>query len=1550
MASVTGLLADIKLAFSRINTSVQTKLSQYPTNKTLGLASCIMEKSEYFTLINENRSLLSAHWQEMTSDIQVNPFVFNILFSKTVQDPYIAIEELKRLFNEPAINTFKVFSIIRSLDESVASKLKIIFNVLQNVYTTENPISLIKAKAICDVFIFVFEQFNEKKTPIELIKCKAFDLHHSFGEVTLFLLNAISPSERPFRESSISKILQSGSVPITELLKCYSHCHSICSHILIIAAQRGTQVLAKGCKYAKTIEKFEFDLQFLKKWLEINPREECLVTLLAFFAAIDDTKAEYMLLLKDERVEKRSLRPVDEKDSSTWSPILLKYRFYRKLVDRESSEELDKLWHLLSFSECGIIRLLEIKDNYCGDLSGSALYLSKKLPNHPTYKFAALYSILYPLDNAKRFQKIKEEIQEILDKGELPLLFSQIDKFPSLLFYILSNPQWKEKVENCDFTSLNWRLVGLLCIDVFMVIDLFQHFLNKTAHNLCLQQEFRVFCKLAKSPQCPSVLFEVMQNNNKELAQKAEALTWLCKNIPPDIKEEIYTQKNNDGYTVLHEICKIHTHLEGQTNIIFGIEWHEVINDIITYTKARFSPFPSTLHPRLCLGFLEIDENLVSELLTEQLNPIVNLCMNLGKDSILKKILTTREWTQQNLNSYMVSCIIALNKVQYLKYFLNIAEQIPYFSFSMELVKDLEKIPVKNIFQLLRSSFVVNDYIAQIKFIGRLFIALGLEAKYGHLSTHWIQMCNSEEFTRHPEYQRVLKKYPSFRLRIELLFATYSQDKSALVNLFNLLSLKNHELESLYYFLVVQSANTELICLVFNRLSEHSKSLIALRSFEGQIELSDSSDTLDVFTQFLSGPGVNLFTENPKKYPKLVACLSRIPNISELLDRIDCESEKLISYALAEGMTDVLNALLKGDSKGKIADVLYAGPENIGSIAWFRLEIKKNIGRALLIMLGALSSRKLLGQDDLNELFYNKNNWDYKEFIAKVFSLCSPSSQKKIIASYGSEYGSTILIEIARRNNNELADVVVPLIEVTEIENLILPSEDTSLFSFIKKENRSIYKKLLPKVPKPLLQRATQSLTLSNYCCLASFGNVYVPLTSRNLFPHIIEHCVKEVFDEALLNYLSEINNVDGCFHDIKLTNSFLLDLVNIALRNSNNHVIINCLLLQLAPFFLKEQELLLVNKLKELDRETEIIFWMSIQLESVHASRYFETFRADSYLRRLMFEAGNDSITRYVRSLNLSEMDKREFLPFLPISTIATIRKSIPPQEQNTLQSKRVYFRQASYSLSEALVLVYESFVVPLLKALKEPASNANANEIRSLSMTIVNFLSGIIFDDIVAATSEVKEKLALLLPYLPRSRQAVLIPNLENNQLNNYLKTQSLDKQAEWLQYASLEQKESFLKVVGLKQPHVDLWEASSTVSETLCYTLLGNEALLTSTLKILCKALKTSEEFNKSTQTAYDEFATLVNKVIREAKELREKIKYAHPPEEFFDMITQEIMLDPVIIKDWNNVQMVVDSSTVTELSNNPEHSQKFNLHDVIPHTALKAKITEWHRTHS
>ena len=112
----------------------------------------------------------------------------------------------------------------------------------------------------------------------------------------------------------------------------------------------------------------------------------------------------------------------------------------------------------------------------------------------------------------------------------------------------------------------------------------------------------------------------------------------------------------------------------------------------------------------------------------------------------------------------------------------------------------------------------------------------------------------------------------------------------------------------------------------------------------------------------------------------------------------------------------------------------------------------------------------------------------------------------------------------------------------------------------------------------------------------------------------------------------------------------------------------------------------------------------------------------------------------------------------------------------------------------------------------------------------------------------------------------------------------------------------------------------------------------------------AIKIKNDFNKVKVDAEisEKFDDLVNNKLKKAKELVEKnkINYDDAPEEFFDVITHELMDDPVTLPtskvnvDRKNIEYYLLENPTDPFNRNP-----LTKEELIPNTELKNKIEEY-----
>ncbi|MFA6915428.1 MAG: hypothetical protein WC222_03455 [Parachlamydiales bacterium] len=256
--------------------------------------------------------------------------------------------------------------------------------------------------------------------------------------------------------------------------------------------------------------------------------------------------------------------------------------------------------------------------------------------------------------------------------------------------------------------SFPWKHISFETLYVFPAINFFQHFLSISPDNPFLQKTFRTFC-LRGSISCPSNLFSIVRVVS-DVNEKVEILAWLCKNIPADIKEEVYSRRNESGFSVLYDICREGEILAPDSPVVWrselGVRWHEILKDILIHTKAGFAQHAKMLPASLCLELLEIEDSLITQDLMEKLGhlkviDLINLCLIQHKNALLKKILNVWKPTQACLSDLIKIYLTILDKD-------NSAE-----AHSAQLIGDLSSIVLDSFvehFTQDRGSFILPEH------------------------------------------------------------------------------------------------------------------------------------------------------------------------------------------------------------------------------------------------------------------------------------------------------------------------------------------------------------------------------------------------------------------------------------------------------------------------------------------------------------------------------------------------------------------------------------------------------------------------------------------------------------------------------------------------------------------------------------------------------------------------------------------------------------------------------------------------------------------------
>jgi hypothetical protein len=1289
----------------------------------------------------------------------------------------------------------------------------------------------------------------------------------------------------------------------------------------------------------------------------------------------------------------------------TLPACVLRNVFTLSLIHHKA-RNLSILWPFLGFDEAAILRMYHScisRKYYYG-----AIYLSKSLPEQINLRIVALHLLLegVSLDNkslegTKRVNLDKDvvvpfEIYNIFNSSDGAYLLRNIEHYLSLVKYVFNCPGFKEKLRASplEFLPLS-KCVGKE--EVFGCIDFFTQLISGVTY--CAEEEgkrqqalievltaMHCFILRREYASMPSVLFEVIKSDCSRL-EKLKALTWICSHLPIEEKEEVVNRTDSQDKTVLSYFDEV--------NIDTSEEWKQLFSNILTEMQGGVTTFLKNGSPELISRALKAHSPLASLLDSDQMLKLIRFCMLSGDLQLLKDLLQGNNFDSQFINACIFLCLDELELNSYIKYFLRKSLNTPFFCFDLALVSQLKSYPVNLICKFLRYAFLLHDFSAQKmlleigekkkqkQFYEELRSYFGIkhpDKKVPGLEMYWGDIFLSLRIVQGVEFiQKAIKTFPRCLLQILLLCACLKRDRElstllldrlnfaedALINLLEFISVESpkHFLEQrnqqqppqLKQNLAVDVIGFEMHIIA--RLASGIQATFLLQAMNEWLKNEFLKGIAQKqFSVFLKGSMANVFFRNPKLYPQLWNELAYVSGLDQIFGKEDLFVDALFENALSEGEADLLRIVFGSVSENKLKLVLNNIPFTENSLGWFSKEIAKNTERTLLLILEAYNSLKLLDDGILRRLFVCESFSKYKELRLKLFLLCSEPLKKEIVINI---YGGNqfILFDVVLNNDNEFAEAILPYINEDNVGGLAVRlTPPSTIFEHITHKNRSIFKKITPIFPWETLRWLTASCESPTFCYLASIDKRYVSLAPVSKKEDILYFCVYLNISEALDNFVQGWG----------ITEDQIKALLPVALEMEDNPGILRSLLLCSFSHHNIKVEVPLVNKLLHLRREKEVLDWMRLKLQGERALAYFQFFRKRNDLSKMLFDAANDNILQYVRSLPLNRQEKRELLPFLGVRAIMQESASLPKGIKATARGKLIYFQGREFSLKEGLEHVYSNTVLPLRKLQLEEASAMNTLRVEEKFEELEDFITKITFVDIVAANFLVKQRLMQFLPYLPLSKMAILIPHLDSVHFNYCLQGMSLNQQADYLYFASVEQKEDFILKYGLRHRFIDAWNAAKgnlsiklinrQVKELEAafkphLPLLASEMLLDSGLIKLKKALK-NEETSGFIKTYFKCFKNEVRTALKEAKQMRDAISQLsiRMPDEYIDFITGEPMSDPVIVTDILKNIFIVNRSTIPLLSGkNPNGGTSFDKECFVPDVKLKNKIDTWKANH-
>lgn len=1529
-----------------------------------------------------HRKTIKAHLRHIVNGSNIGVVALKSIFKVSRKTPELIYWEIQELLKADTLDIAKILKRILFLEIPPSLKFNIFYEYL-SYYSHSNK----KKDDLLSILKFIIALAEHRKPIISYIhdklKSHTMDLTRALPLLQVIKLNEFPPYGETFR------LLKKGSEEERKLfLRLYNPNLVALQNCISYALEKNDlELLNILCTYAVGIPGFKigFSLKKIAKdSVYLDEKLVCLSFMINFLRSIDDLFGEHsliswnqksLLLLEEEEAGmpqknfsgnlSKLIRFLENAKTNFYllksnlsflTPLVTRYIFAESLLNY-NAPFLDLLWDKMDLNVLAVERLY----NSCfvqGYLQ-SALYLSKKLPHKPTLLFKVLnkldtikqkdLKIVYNGSKLTLLQFILTEMKQIVSNdisgcSSLKALADNAKQYSRLIKYLFMLP----------YVSLPWEAAPYLfnrfakyVAHTLPACQLIPHFQNlernsfttlsdASDHNY--QSFLSVRLCFIERRKNTSLLFEIIKSD-LSVDLTAQFLAWAFENLPTEAKEEVVNRlEESTGKTIVNYFD------------VASIDSNEMMKEVfIKISRLLDKSLPNFINKapiRLIIKFFEIQNNLPFVIKRAYSHRIVSELIMIEEVNLLEKTCEIHTHSLKRLNDWIYYCIRHA-KTHSLSLFLKQTLWKNDFKFALLPIRT-SSLPI--LYKLLRYAFALSDYAMQAHVYKRFSEVSDFRDDNG-VQNPLLQPLNPKELSRQVEI------YPQWIGRSNLLWAIQTNDKSKLKESISSLNLTVSDLQDLIGYLNSRKNSEGLVLSAILKLPSEIRTKHILHKLNLWMKSnSNKKIALKHFKEFLSqGSQLNLFTENPSQYPYLVLSM-RNTNLGLYLHKENCNIAPLLRYILCLGDVTLLKTFLGDLSDLKLSSTF----EQLAIETWFGAEVVENCEMALTALLEKFISTHYLDYSKKIRIFNLTSLWRYRELVAKIFSLFSIDEIPHAIKAFEKLHKEPILFRITSTNNIELCNAVLPYLTKNDAQFIEATTwENQNIFSTFTALNKNIFKTFIPLLPEHILAKYTKNLPTAHYCHLAAIDVEYVKLSSSsNMLAPLLE-CVRQNFEDGFRNYLSVW----------KLSIGQISRLTQEVCHKSPTPKIILSLLLVAAKKNHFKSEIRLVRKLAELGMFSEVIDWIVVKLKTSKRLKYIKRIQKDPTLRKYLWELDDPDLKTYIRSLNMSPEEMRKELTHFAPTMIGIIGSSIPPLEQEHLKMHFLDYFGEFLTLEECLIRAFNDIVVPLEQVKKMPASITNTIEIRDYYDQLDQLFSQITFDDILVTSVTTKGWLAKFYPYLPLSLRKVLVPNLSEI-FNTYLKTQTLESQIEFLRYATLAQKKSFLAKIGLTHPSIQKWKAGIEVLKASLtkgiyaeanalfaphLPLLALKAIILRTLITLKEIFVTSEEASLLTQFHYKKFSKEVKHILKEAKEISQAINALNvdsEPDYFYDFITKERMDDPVVVIDILKNTIVVNSTTVPLLNGiNPNGGHTpFELDKVRRHVALREEMRRWDEEHT
>lgn len=1542
--------------------------------------------------LRDHKKIIKNNWNIVTCDNPIHYYAFDLIFKKECsrslsQDEIIA--EILRLLSADSLDTYRLIKYLHRLECPPLQKFDLFLDYLSECKARDSIPTDDKLAGICSLLQIILGHPLHRFPIISHIRDNFEDYSRKLPfKTTLFIFDLLEPSEK-------IRDLFSGERYAVDVFR-----HHICKAIQTEAWEYLRLLLS----LALNMPGFSFGFSGLNLTIATKLcQRKCNGVFKSILKVMRDTQdlfAEYNLLDFSNRVRvvKASELMEEEaaqdpnlitparnislssyllshindvnklRDAIPSMPILLKRRAFTYSLMHHNAPNLELLWSSIGLDQMAIIRLLMLckeKKYY-----QSALFLCRALTNDIELKLEVLHKIAIDIGgdgecpNEKNVAadlsgKIRDEISQIIESEHSEFLFQNIASYPRLTAYILMYPDLHNKVGEMPYRYI--ELAGTVGVsDIFTGILFFESLLSKLPQEN--DEEFvearenaeaslTDFLKRRVSQTSPSVLFEIIHDSLSNDDQKIKALQWVLSALSEEDREELINRLDSSKQTVLNYIDPL--------NFVFHEEWVETYTAMLYLLNGSKERFVICAGKELLWSSLQLDPSLAGFLTSDQKKTVLEDCIAIRDSSFFREIMEEVSLSNDEINHFLLLCLCIKEKNAFLKYVLRKVIKAENFEFCSSLFSLLTSASLAIKIRFLHYAFIADDFHTQRHI---LHLCEGENELFQELTAYFEKRAIKSTEGRLTEQRGRVFSIPEVFAFIALHVGILKSDQTTIFNALNslnfgpkaILNLLNHLRYLPYSHLVTLN--------VIQFLPPAQQTQVELGILDGWWKSGTSNHQIlhqERFYNILSGSEAHHFFQEPDKYPALFEAFVDLPDLHIILNRIHVNCFPLIKIGLKNGMVAFLKKIFEVLEFENLKDVLLQLRGTQSTVHCFTTTILFNVEKTLILLLEVFKKAKLF-DDTLGEKLFGENALrEYREFSARVFSFLSKSMQERMFQVYKGPHGPSILFEVVRNNNNELAEVTLPLIVSESGKELVSRQDDhhCTIFSYISRRNRGIFKKILPLVPSEHLVELTRNLEIKRYCYLASLGTEYAKLAPEAEMRVILELCIEKNHSEALLNFFQVWNK------SYDLLETLTSQALNLSQGIDNRKI----LLVLLNAFSLQQHiryEFHIIDQLLRWEMYKEVLGWMSHKLQSENVGAYFEIFKNRSEFCEMLFDKSCASALVYVRSLNLDENEQKEFLPFLEVASIIEVAEKMVQDDMEVV--KIISWDGYDFELIPSLRYCIQHIIEPLEIAQLEEPSESNNVVILEKSKQLQCFISKISILDIASSAPALRVELIRFLSYLPISKCAVLIPLLERELFSHFLTQLPLNEQHRYLRFASIQQKEHFLSCVGLKHSFVDHWNKAKENINALMedssklfhaklnfkehIRLITIEPQLDCVLVDLENVLQNSVETSSIIISGFQAFKECVKSALSEVRETYVKLNSfqgaAVVPPEYKDPITLEIMINPVVILDENNARIRVDSSTLSLLNNkSPIGGGSFSKHIAESDLELKATISEW-----